>query len=84
MLAGHLASHAADFGHHGGVADRSSGIAQSVPLDSAMLAMRFGTSAIHCALCALPPADAASEMAMPLVRDFPYQPLPCSDAAHTR
>lgn len=49
-------------------------------LDSAMQAMRPGRSAMDRDLSALPPADAARAMAMPLVRDFPDQPLLLSDA----
>ena len=49
-------------------------------LDSAMLAMRPGTSAIHRALSALPPATSMGKMAMPLVRNFPDRPLLRSDA----
>jgi len=49
-------------------------------LDSAMQAMRPGTSAIARDLSVLPLADSARAMAMPLVRDFPDQPLLLSDA----
>lgn len=49
-------------------------------LDSAMQAIRPGTSAITRELSALPPADSARGMAMPLVRDFPDQPLLLSEA----
>ena len=49
-------------------------------LDSAMRAMRLGRSAINRELGALPPADSARAMAMPLVRDFPDQTLLLSDA----
>jgi hypothetical protein len=49
-------------------------------LDSAMQAMRLGTGTIARDLSALPPADSARGMAMPLVRDFPDQPVLLSDA----
>jgi len=49
-------------------------------LDSAIQAMRPGTGAIDRELGVLPPADSASAMAMPLVRDYPDQPVLLSDA----
>ena len=49
-------------------------------LDSAMRSLRLGTSAIQRDLSALPPADSARAVAMPLVRDFPDQPFLLSDA----
>ncbi|QJR35709.1 hypothetical protein [Gemmatimonas groenlandica] len=49
-------------------------------LDSAMRSMRLGVSPINRDLSALPAADSARAMAMPLVRDFPDQPLLLSDA----
>ena len=49
-------------------------------LDSAMQAMRPGASANTRDLSVLPPADSARGRAMPLVRDFPDQPLLLSDA----
>jgi hypothetical protein len=49
-------------------------------LDSAMQSLRLGISAIQRDLSALPPADSARAVAMPLVRDFPDQPLLLSDA----
>lgn len=49
-------------------------------LDSAMQAMRPGRGAIDRELGALPPADSARAMAMPLVRDYPDQPVLLSDA----
>lgn len=49
-------------------------------LDSAMRSVRLGTSATQRDLSALPPADSARAVAMPLVRDFPDQPFLLSDA----
>lgn len=49
-------------------------------LDSAMRSLRLGTSTIQRDLSALPPADSARAVAMPLVRDFPDQPFLLSDA----
>jgi len=49
-------------------------------LDSAMRSMRLGTGTMQRDLSALPPADSAQAVAMPLVRDFPDQPFLLSDA----
>lgn len=49
-------------------------------LDSAMRRMRPGSGPVSRDLSALPPADSARAMAMPLVRDFPDQPFLLSDA----
>ncbi len=49
-------------------------------LDSAMQSMRPGASEIDGDLSSLPPAELARDMAMPLVRDFPDQPLLLNDA----
>ena len=49
-------------------------------LDSAMRSMRLGSGATSRDLSALPPADSARAMAMPLVRDFPDQPFLLSNA----
>ena len=49
-------------------------------LDSALQSLRLGSSESHRDLSALPPADSARAVAMPLVRDFPDQPFLLSDA----
>lgn len=49
-------------------------------LDSAMRSLRPGTSELTRDLSALPPADSARAMAMPLIRDFPDQPFLLNDA----
>ena len=49
-------------------------------LDSSMQAIRPGSGAADQERGALPPADSARAMAMPLVRDFPDQPFLLSDA----
>ncbi len=49
-------------------------------LDSAMRSLRPGVGTMNRDLSALPPADSARAMAMPLIRDFPDQPLLLSDA----
>ena len=49
-------------------------------LDSAMRSMRLGTGTMQRDLSALPSADSAQAVAMPLVRDFPDQPFLLSDA----